>query len=256
MYRKVIISLTTIPPRYKNLRLTLDSLLNQTRVPDLIIINIPNDYSRFSKYEKFELNWVDYNTKIHVNSCGIDYGPATKLLGLADSDKFLNLNDEDIIIVVDDDRIYNNTLCETFITEIQNNDNCILTVAGWDINTITQGIIKYSNILFPRGIEYKSGGYINILGGCCGFALTKKLFPDCDANIYNIPECGFFVDDVWLSGFITKMGTNILMIPGGKKCDEQRSINDSIASLFDATRLSKNIECINYFIKKYGIWCN
>jgi hypothetical protein len=37
----IIISLTTIPPRFDNLYITIDSILAQTILPDKILINIP-----------------------------------------------------------------------------------------------------------------------------------------------------------------------------------------------------------------------
>jgi hypothetical protein len=45
-----IISLTTIPTKFDNLYLTIDSIINQTIVPDKIIINIPKFFKiNFSK---------------------------------------------------------------------------------------------------------------------------------------------------------------------------------------------------------------
>ena len=38
----IIVSLTTIPPRFNYLHITIDSILSQTILPDKIIINIPN----------------------------------------------------------------------------------------------------------------------------------------------------------------------------------------------------------------------
>jgi len=45
----IYISISTIPPRLKNLNESVRSLLNQTRKPDKIFINIPYKYKRFSE---------------------------------------------------------------------------------------------------------------------------------------------------------------------------------------------------------------
>ena len=45
----IYVSLTTIPPRLKNLDKSIESLLNQTQKPDKIFINIPSTYKRFSE---------------------------------------------------------------------------------------------------------------------------------------------------------------------------------------------------------------
>jgi len=42
---KYIVSLTTIPTKFDNLYLTIDSIINQTILPDKIIINIPKMYN-------------------------------------------------------------------------------------------------------------------------------------------------------------------------------------------------------------------
>jgi hypothetical protein len=41
---KYIVSLTTIPSKMDNLYLTIDSIIQQTIVPDKIILNIPKVY--------------------------------------------------------------------------------------------------------------------------------------------------------------------------------------------------------------------
>ena len=42
---KYIVSLTTIPTKFDNLYLTIDSIINQSILPDKIIINIPKIYN-------------------------------------------------------------------------------------------------------------------------------------------------------------------------------------------------------------------
>ena len=76
----IYISLSTIPPRIKNLKESVNSLLNQTKKPDKIFINIPYKYKRFKEVvneddiPKFDNNLVE------ISRCE-DYGPGTKLLG-------------------------------------------------------------------------------------------------------------------------------------------------------------------------------
>jgi len=45
----IYISITTIPKRIKNIQKSIDSLLQQTKVPDKIFINIPTKYKRFKE---------------------------------------------------------------------------------------------------------------------------------------------------------------------------------------------------------------
>ena len=86
----IYISISTIPQRLKHLKESVNSLLNQTRKPDKIFVNIPYKYKRFK-----EVINDDQIPKFNDNSVEIirceDYGPGTKLLGSLDKLK-KNLN--------------------------------------------------------------------------------------------------------------------------------------------------------------------
>jgi hypothetical protein len=108
----------------------------------------------------------------------------------------------------------------------------------------------------PRGIKYEKEGYVDILGACCGFLVTKK---QCDTifedeAFFNPFDSHFFVDDVWISGFLTLHNISIYTIPNFTGVEEVRNKNDKISPLYDATRIQKNRDCILYFRNKYDIW--
>ena len=104
----IYVSLTTIPQRVKTLYKSVDSLLNQTKKPDKIFINIPEKYERFQevigqdKLPKFS------NEIVEINRC-VDCGPGTKLLGSIDK-----LKNDSLLILADDDNIYEDYMIEKF----------------------------------------------------------------------------------------------------------------------------------------------
>ena len=104
----IYVSITTIPQRIKNLGKSIESLLKQTRKPDKIFINIPFKYKRFNEVindeqiPKFDDNYVE------INRCE-DYGPGTKLLG-----SLSKLKKNSLIILADDDNIYEDYMIEKF----------------------------------------------------------------------------------------------------------------------------------------------
>mgnify|MGYP001295579925 CR=1 FL=1 len=104
----IYVSLTTIPARIKTLYKSVESLLNQTKKPDKIFINIPKKYIRFDKnvddkdIPKFDNNIVE------ITRCE-DYGPGTKLLGSIDK-----IDKNSLIILSDDDHSYENYMIEKF----------------------------------------------------------------------------------------------------------------------------------------------
>ena len=104
----IYVSITTIPQRIKNLGKSIESLLKQTRKPDKIFINIPFKYKRFNEVindeqiPKFDDNYVE------INRCE-DCGPGTKLLG-----SLSKLKKNSLIILADDDNIYEDYMIEKF----------------------------------------------------------------------------------------------------------------------------------------------
>ena len=76
----IYVSISAIPQRIKYINKTVESLLNQTKKPDKIFINIPFKYKRFSEViAENQIPKFD-NEIVEVTRCE-DSGPGTKLLG-------------------------------------------------------------------------------------------------------------------------------------------------------------------------------
>ena len=104
----IYVSISTIPQRIKNLNRSVESLLQQSQKPDKIYINIPFKYKRFTEIiEDDQIPKFD-NKKVEVTRCE-DYGPGTKLLGSLDK-----LKKDSLIVLADDDHIYENYMIEKF----------------------------------------------------------------------------------------------------------------------------------------------
>jgi len=104
----IYVSISTIPPRLKNINESIESLLKQTKKPDKIFVNIPFSYKRFS--EKIEENQIPKfnNSCVEITRCE-DFGPGTKLLG-----SLKKLEKNSLIILADDDHIYKDYMIEKF----------------------------------------------------------------------------------------------------------------------------------------------
>ena len=105
----IYISISTIPPRLKNLNESVNSLLNQTKKPDKIFVNIPYKYKRFS--ETIEDNQIPKfdSDIVEVTRCE-DCGPGTKLLGSLNK-----LKKNSLVILADDDHVYEDYMIEKFL---------------------------------------------------------------------------------------------------------------------------------------------
>ena len=171
----IYVSLSTIPQRIKNLHQSVDSLLKQTKKPDKIFINIPNKYKRFdeiindSQIPKFS------DSRVEITRCE-DCGPGTKLLGSLDK-----LNKNSLIILADDDHLYEDYMIEKFYyfySKAPNN--------------------SYSFYVHPLG-------NFGVGQGADGFAINTNHLKGIK-NFYNkvIKDYKelFLYDDLWISYFL------------------------------------------------------
>ena len=112
------ITLTTIPSRLGNIYKTIKSIERQTLKPNKIFLNIPNKYYRFPNITIAEIEIEKLKSElVQINRCN-DFGPATKIMGALNEVK-----EFDCAIIIDDDHIYDERMCEIFIKEFEKKKN-------------------------------------------------------------------------------------------------------------------------------------
>jgi len=104
----IYVSISTIPPRIKNLEKSVQSILSQTLKPDKIFINIPYKYRRFKEIITDDQIPKFKDISIEVTRCE-DCGPGTKLLG-----SLHKMKKDSLVILADDDNTYENYMVEKF----------------------------------------------------------------------------------------------------------------------------------------------
>ena len=87
---------------------SVNSLLNQTRKPDKIFVNIPYKYKRFKETIKDNQIPKFDSSIVEVTRCE-DCGPGTKLLGSLNK-----LEKNSLLILADDDHTYEDYMIEKF----------------------------------------------------------------------------------------------------------------------------------------------
>tara|TARA_B100001765_G_scaffold210765_1_gene172467 strand:- start:208 stop:939 length:732 start_codon:yes stop_codon:yes gene_type:complete len=171
----IYVSISTIPQRVKNINLSVDSLLKQTKKPDKIFINIPNKYKRFDEIVNDNQIPKFSDSRVEVTRCE-DCGPGTKLLGSLDK-----LNKNSLLILADDDHIYEDYMIEKFYYFYSRAPNN-----------------AYSFYVHPLG-------NFGVGQGADGFAINTnhldgiKIF--YDKIVKNYKEL-FLYDDLWISYFL------------------------------------------------------
>ena len=112
----------------------IHSILDQTRKPDLFLLNIPEEFARTG--ESYSV--PKYIRKsLTVNRIPIDYGPATKIVPtvmyLTDRERCDKFDPKYTrIIYLDDDIAYSKKMVETYERVIAPNDDNVWTTTGFD----------------------------------------------------------------------------------------------------------------------------
>ena len=196
---RLVVSFTTTPTRIHKIEPMLKSILNQTRQPDFIIANLPNEYIR-DKNELIIPDFIKNNEKIIVNRCQ-DYGPATKLVGVLNKKNIFDKND--YIITVDDDIKYQNNLLEFYEKFIKINNNNVYGLSGFDFT---------SNGSFNWISEQKILYSCDCLEGWASISYPFKFLKNnILLELKVAPKYLLFSDDVLISNYFKKV-TKLILI--------------------------------------------
>jgi glycosyltransferase involved in cell wall biosynthesis len=226
----VIVSLTTTPPNMFGLSSSIDKLLfNQTVTPDLIVVNVCDEYSRFNM-ESISLSLESTSDKVIINPC-VDSGPATKLLGLFEANGVPSIDDDDIIIVIDDDHSYPRYMVEEYLSTfdlIKNDDKTVLGVVGSPMislgvrsEKLPLGLTEWTE---SRNSNLKKVGVLQGWGSYSmkGAALKKlkEIY-----SIHHFPNAVFYHDDLFISNIMNKYFD--LRVVQTEKLWHRRSVKDN-----------------------------
>jgi hypothetical protein len=175
--------MTTLPSRIGLARRALESLLEQSQVPDHIYLSVP-DWSEREDCEYVIPDWLEAmtaTTPIEILRIGHDYGPGTKLIGCQSK---LHLND--VVVLLDDDMGYRRFAIEVAASAIES------------------GAGAASFYVYPcRGLRVGQGA------DC--FAMSGDVALKCARAIPLVLEWRpiRLHDDVWISFELAKQGVRI-----------------------------------------------
>lgn len=275
----LIVSLSSIPPRFDLLEPTLTCLLRQEARIDHIQLYIPRAYRRFPDWDG---TLPEVPRGVEIVRCDEDLGPATKVLYAA-----RNYRGQDVdILLCDDDRRYKPHWARTYVEARADHPDCCLAIAGFEADRYGQSRMENRKqprarrrsrgfdlkfqakmvweFLFPpverRYLRepvrrlFRQSGYVDCFEGFAGAMVRPEFFDDA---AFDIPPVVWTVDDVWLSGHLARMGVPIWII--ADQFDTQHTpagISEALymSQIEGADRDAANQRCIAYFQEKYGIW--
>ena len=272
----VIVSLSSIPPRFGDIEATLNTILAQTAKIDEIRLYIPKRYRRFPDYDG---SLPDVPSGVRIMRPEDDLGPATKVLFAA---KELRGTDARIIFC-DDDRLYERNRFQRILRVHRRRPADCIAPAAFDLPELSGNA---DNAPQPRAAAYKKdlgfrirrirrlwrkavtgemqpgipkprhgrSGYTAFLEGYGGVLVRPDFFDDA---AFDIPPVMWAVDDIWLSGHLERRGIRIwtpshFLIPALTSNHDNAPLY--LAHIDNTGRDDANLACFQYMQKTYGIW--
>ncbi|HLW36470.1 MAG TPA: glycosyltransferase [Chthoniobacterales bacterium] len=196
-----------MPDRIGGLQPTLDSLLNQTRPSDEIVIAVP----RFSIRQEREYTIPDYllqNPKVRILRCEKDWGPATKFIAVV-QDELASLRNDTLIMVVDDDRIYPRNSIELYLHYHAQLPDAALCFRGGPIPRS----LNWRDCKIEFGIDLQAPKPTAVMTGCGSYLIQPRFFDSSLWDYSAAPASAFYMDDMWISGSLERRGVDRYIIP-------------------------------------------
>lgn len=242
----IYITLTTIPPRFLSdeFEVILNELVDQTINPAKIFISLPHQYKRSFNYDKnkFEDKIKQITDKYNLVEIlrTNDYGPATKLLGLLESK---TLNDNDLIIVLDDDVAYCNSIVSNYNIAFKLYDADICAFNQHNIAKWTPYMIKTKKEIYFNKYNDNLYGWLSF---CVKYSKLNNIMTFYKEVCDKFPNILFHDDLIFTLYYkiygLRAIGTNIPTF----KYKKERSQNDNCEALRNANisniKLRKQLE--------------
>lgn len=210
---RIIVSLTSISPRIKNLRYVIESILRQSVRPKKIELwlSIKDFPNKFFDLPNSLVKLTKYN--LQINFIAEDIGPHKKYFYSMKS------NSKSIIVTIDDDVIYPDKMIESLIMSYnQNNDSIHCNISR---------IIDFNKPYNTWGRNRKSGCGNSIIPiGVGGVLYPENTLIKETFSKSKFMELCPYGDDLWLRFMAAKSGTKIcqtklfsplITLPGSQK---------------------------------------
>ncbi|HJT45703.1 MAG TPA: glycosyltransferase [Chthoniobacterales bacterium] len=204
---RFIVALSTLPDRIGRLRPAIDSLLNQTRPPDEIVVAVP----KFSIRQKREYEIPAYLSdipKVRVLRCEKDWGPATKFIAVV-QDELAAGRTHTLIMVVDDDRICPRDSIELYRHYHGELPDAALCFRGGRMPRS----FNWRDCKIEFGVDLQAPKQTAVITGCGSYLIQPRFFDSSLWDYSAAPASAFYMDDMWISGCLERRGVDRYIVP-------------------------------------------
>lgn len=247
--RRFIVSLSTLPDRIGRLQPTLDSLLNQTRPPDEIVLVVP----RFSVRQNQEYEIPRYLCdipRLRVLRCETDWGPATKFIPIVQTELTASRSDT-LIMIVDDDRICPRDSIELYLHYYEQLPDAALSFRGGPMPRS----LNWRDCKIEFGVDLQTPKETAVITGCGSYLIQPRFFDESLWDYSAAPAGAFYMDDMWISGCLERRGVPRYIIPAS---DTMRTAFRQIGTMtlhdVPAGRRQYNNDTIAFFSANWKIF--
>jgi hypothetical protein len=267
---RTVVSISSFSQRVFHMRRCLDSVFEQSQLPDRVIISIPrkfrapvltstagwNDVTEYhNRHNETETNMVawfsdymgvppEYHVNVNVHKTSYvyeigrltvqflddDWGPGTKLVGAL----LLETHPDTVVITLDDDMVSNVDTVQWLATHMQP-----------DI-ALSFGCEQFVNIgrIVHFGMYEKFDFHMSAPRVCAGWLLgwtgvayhVSNFGPDIWTFVQSLPASCFTNDDMWLSAYVARQGVTRIIAPGVfSHVGHNRNLEFSLSTIVDAT---------------------
>ena len=239
---RVITSFTTTPDRIGNLEPTIRSLLEQTRPPDEIVLAIP-EFSIRQKTKYVVPAYLEKFPRLRILRCEKDWGPATKFIPVIQEELASN-RDRALIMIVDDDRVYPRNALELFLHYHNEMPDAALGFRG---ALIPRNFVWFLPKIY-RASQIQETKRVAVITGTAGYFIQPRFFDSALWDYSTAPASAFYVDDIWISGHLSRRGIKKYVVPASSMMRSVRAQSGTM-TLYDVPKGSvpSNTEMLRFF---------
>jgi hypothetical protein len=239
---RVIASFTTLPDRIGNLEPTIRSLLEQTRPPDEIVLAIPQSSLR-QKTNYVVPAYLAAFPRLRILRCEKDWGPATKFIPVI-QEELAAKRERTLIMVVDDDRVYPCNALELFLHYHSKMPDAALCFRG---ALIPRNFVWFLPKIF-RASQIRETKRVAVITGTASYLIQPRFFDVGLWDYSSAPASAFYVDDIWISGQLSRRGIEKYVVPASSMMRSVREQSPTM-TLYDVPKGSvrSNTELLRFF---------
>lgn len=248
---RIIASLSTVPERIGNLWPTIRSLLRQTRPPDEIVVAVP-DFSIREQRPYVVPEYLLGLPRLRILRCRRDWGPATKFIPIVREELRVGRR-KTLIMVVDDDRIYPSDALETYLHYNRQLPDAALCFRG----AAMPRSLDWRDARMIKANELRQPDAVAVITGCGSYLIQPRFFDDALWDYSQAPQAAFYMDDIWISGCLTRRRVTRYVVPASTMMRSVRRQRRTL-SLHDVPngRQTNNNEAIAFFGDAWDVFAS